>query len=113
DAGPGAFAGEVGRLAAHLAALPATGARIAAKKTELERRESEPLAAYRERELARMRMTFDDPDAPYHALRRAFVHKTRPAGTPAHLAASQTDPGPSAAGFTGTAPHDSPSRFIG
>lgn len=60
-----------------------------------------------------MRMTFDDPDAPYHALRRAFVHKERPAGTPAHLAASQTDPGPSAAEFTGTAPHDIPSRPIG
>lgn len=114
DAGPGAFAGEVGRLAAHLAALPATGTRIAAKKTELERRESEtPLVAYRERELARMRLTFDDPDAPYHALRRAFVHKERPAGTPAHLAASQTDPGPSATEFTGTAPHDIPSPPIG
>ena len=32
-----------------------------------------------------MRRTFDDPGAPYHALRRAFVHKERPAGTPPHL----------------------------
>lgn len=113
DAGPGAFAAEVGHLAAHLAALPSTGTRIAAKKTERERRESETLPAYRERELARMRRTFDDPEASYHALRRAFVHKERPAGTPAHLAASQTGPGPSAAEFTGTAPHGVPSRPVG
>ncbi|MFC4504431.1 MULTISPECIES: enoyl-CoA hydratase-related protein [Streptomyces] len=87
DGGPCAFAAEVARLAAHLSALPATTARIAAKKTELELRESTtPLAGYRERELARMRRTFDDPDAPYHALRRAFVRKERPRGTPEHLA---------------------------
>ncbi|MDR6979702.1 putative two-component system hydrogenase maturation factor HypX/HoxX [Streptomyces sp. 3330] len=114
DAGPEAFAGEVGRLAAHLSARPATATRIAAKKTELERRESEtPPAAFRERELARMRRTFDDPDAPYHALRRAFVRKERPAATPSHVCAFQTDPGPSATGFTGTAPLGIPSRAIG
>ncbi|MBZ3905984.1 enoyl-CoA hydratase-related protein [Streptomyces griseiscabiei] len=86
DRGPGAFAGEVGGLAARLAALPATAARITAKKAELDRLESTtPLAGFRERELARMRRTFDDPAAPYHALRRAFVHKERPAHTPPHL----------------------------
>jgi putative two-component system hydrogenase maturation factor HypX/HoxX len=86
DCGPGDFAAEVGRLAARLAALPGSASRIAAKKAELERQEcGEPLAAFRERELARMRRTFDDPDAPYHALRRAFVHKERPARTPPHL----------------------------
>lgn len=87
DSEPGGFAGEVGTLAARLAALPATASRIAAKKAELDRREAAtPLAVYRERELARMRRTFDDPDAPYHALRRAFVHKQRPRCTPPHLA---------------------------
>lgn len=86
DCGPGAFAREVGGLAARLAALPATASRIAAKKTELDRLESTtPLAGFRARELARMRRTFDDPDAPYHALRRSFVHKERPPRTPPHL----------------------------
>jgi putative two-component system protein, hydrogenase maturation factor HypX/HoxX len=86
DCGPGDFARETAALAARLAALPATASRIAAKKAELERREATtPLAAFRERELARMRRTFDDPDAPYHALRRAFVHKRRPRRTPPHL----------------------------
>ncbi|NUP18657.1 MAG: hydrogenase maturation protein [Streptomyces sp.] len=87
DCGPGDFAREVGALAARLAALPATASRIAAKKSDLDRLEATtPLAAFRERELTRMRRTFDDPDAPYHALRRAFVHKERPRATPAHLA---------------------------
>ena len=44
-----------------------------------------------------MRRTFDDPDAPYHALRRSFVHKERPACTPPHLGprpgcANRSDP---------------------
>lgn len=87
DCGPGDFAQEVGALAARLASLPATASRIAAKKAELDRQEATAaLAAFRERELARMRRTFDDPDAPYHALRRAFVHKLRPRCTPPHLA---------------------------
>ncbi|MGW2050128.1 enoyl-CoA hydratase-related protein [Streptomyces sp. NPDC001858] len=86
EADPEAFAADVRRLAAYLAGLPATEARIAAKKRELELRESTaPLAGFRERELARMRQTFDDPDAPYHALRRAFVRKERPGHTPSHL----------------------------
>ncbi|MCL8013239.1 hydrogenase maturation protein [Streptomyces sp. AS02] len=87
DCAPGEFAREAGALAARLAALPATASRIAAKKAELDRREATtPLAAFRERELDRMRRTFDDPDAPYHALRRAFVHKRPPSCTPPHLA---------------------------
>ncbi|MER6158247.1 hydrogenase maturation protein [Streptomyces sp. NPDC001868] len=86
DCGPDAFAGEVGGLAARLASLPATASRITAKKTELDRLESAtPLAGFRARELTRMRRTFDDPDAPYHALRRSFVHKERPPRTPPHL----------------------------
>lgn len=86
ECGPQDFAAEVGRLAARLASLPGSRSRIAGKKAELDRQESsEPLAAFRERELARMRRTFDDPDAPYHALRRAFVRKERPSCTPPHL----------------------------
>ncbi|MHB9863988.1 enoyl-CoA hydratase-related protein [Streptomyces sp. YIM S03343] len=88
-AAPGAFAAEAARLATRLAALPGTGARIAAKKAALDHQErTEPLAAFRARELARMRHAFDDPDAPYHALRRAFVRKTRPECTPPHLTAA-------------------------
>jgi putative two-component system hydrogenase maturation factor HypX/HoxX len=99
DCGPGDFAAEVGRLAARLAALPGSPSRIAAKKAELERQEcGEPLAAFRERELSRMRRTFDDPDAPYHALRRAFVHKYRPESTPPHLGLAATTATRTAAG---------------
>ncbi|WP_329223697.1 hydrogenase maturation protein [Streptomyces sp. NBC_01485] len=117
DRGPDAFAREVGGLAARLASLPATASRITAKKTELDRLESTtPLAGFRERELARMRRTFDDPDAPYHALRRSFVHKERPACTPPHLvpaAVAQTGPDPSAAGVTGMALDGISSRPMG
>ncbi|MEU9303626.1 enoyl-CoA hydratase-related protein [Streptomyces sp. NPDC048269] len=83
---PQAFAAETARLAAHLAALPATASRIAGKKARRDRDEAEkPLAAYREAELALMRQTFFDPDAPYHALRRAFVRKEPATATPPHL----------------------------
>ena len=51
-----------------------------------ERDEAErPLAAHREHELDRMHRIFFDPDAPYHALRRAFVRKEPAAATPSHL----------------------------
>ncbi|MDX3802651.1 enoyl-CoA hydratase-related protein [Streptomyces sp. AK04-3B] len=114
DCGPQAFAEEVGSLAARLASLPATAARITAKKTDLDRLEAAtPLAGFRERELARMRRTFDDPDAAYHALRRSFVHKERPAGTPPHLASApvaQDAPVPTPTAVTGTAHVGVPSR---
>ncbi|MCX4702657.1 enoyl-CoA hydratase-related protein [Streptomyces sp. NBC_01352] len=107
DCSPDEFPPEVGGLAARLASLPATASRITAKKTELDRLESvTPLAGFREQELARMRRTFDDPDAPYHSLRRSFVHKERPACTPPHLGpaqVAQTGPTPSAVDVTGTA----------
>ncbi|MFJ3927341.1 enoyl-CoA hydratase-related protein [Streptomyces sp. NPDC090022] len=103
ECGPGDFAARTARLAAHLAGLPGTPSRIAAKKAERDQRESlTPLAAFRERELARMHRTFHDPDAPYHALRRAFVRKERPERTPAHLG-SGTAARP---GFTGPAKTD-------
>ncbi|MFD3451331.1 hydrogenase maturation protein [Streptomyces sp. NPDC058691] len=72
--GPQEFSADVARLAARLAGTSAAQARVAAKKADLERREAaKPLSAYREEELARMRTTFSDPHAPYHALRTAFV----------------------------------------
>ncbi|MFF5447995.1 enoyl-CoA hydratase-related protein [Streptomyces sp. NPDC012888] len=84
ECGPGAFAGEVTRLAVRLASHPGLPSRVAAKKAEHERREAvSPLAAHREQELSRMRRIFEDPGAPYHALRRAFARKAeQPAGCP-------------------------------
>ncbi|MEV0691731.1 enoyl-CoA hydratase-related protein [Streptomyces sp. NPDC050388] len=74
--GPDDFTDNVTRTAVHLAALPSVQTRLAAKKAEAEHREAtSPLARHREQELARMRSIFDDPAAPYHALRRAFVRK--------------------------------------
>ncbi|MFF1451294.1 hydrogenase maturation protein [Streptomyces sp. NPDC058274] len=111
ECGPGEFVAEVGRRAGRLASLTGTGARIAAKKAEADRQAGiAPPAAFRAQELARMSRTFRDPDAPYHALRRAFVRKESPAGTPSHLApdAAATPVAlhgsvPSAARVTGTA----------
>ncbi|MGW0497726.1 enoyl-CoA hydratase-related protein [Streptomyces sp. NPDC003007] len=81
------FTAEVERLAADLTADPDLPRRITAKATarhadELHR----PLAEYRRAELARMRAVFFDPEAPYHALRSAFVRKL-PTGSPRPLAA--------------------------
>jgi putative two-component system hydrogenase maturation factor HypX/HoxX len=69
-----------------LAAAPDLGARIEAKAKRLARDEAAyPLACYRQAELAKMRAIFDDPHAPYHALRSAFVRKAVPERTPEHL----------------------------
>ncbi|MEC4019898.1 hydrogenase maturation protein [Streptomyces sp. H27-D2] len=76
DSSPQDFAGRVAEFAVRLASTPSTRTRIAAKKAERDTAEAaKPLAAYREEELGRMRQIFNDPDQPYHALRRAFVHK--------------------------------------
>lgn len=105
ECAPDAFAAEVAQRAARLAALPATADRVTAKKADLDRLQTlTPLAGFRERELARMRETFDDPHASYHALRRAFVHKKRPTGTPPHLArVAPAAPHPSPPAVTGMA----------
>ncbi|MDX2597796.1 hydrogenase maturation protein [Streptomyces sp. WI03-4A] len=79
---PGEFAAETERLAAELAAAPDLAQRIAAKAAA--RRADEevrPLAEYRREELARMHAIFFDPEAPYHALRSAFVRKQPAAST--------------------------------
>ncbi|WP_427168419.1 hydrogenase maturation protein [Streptomyces sp. C1-1] len=71
-----AFAAETERRAALLAAAPDLTRRIAAKASARQADERErPLADYRRAELARMRAIFFDPQAPYHALRSAFVRK--------------------------------------
>ncbi|MFD8632481.1 hydrogenase maturation protein [Streptomyces sp. NPDC059533] len=85
--GPQEFTAETVRLAVRLAASPATRSAIAGKKARRDRDEDvRPLAAHREAELARMRETFLDPGAPYHALRRAFARKEAADRTPPHLA---------------------------
>ncbi|GAA2722274.1 MULTISPECIES: hydrogenase maturation protein [Streptomyces] len=68
------FAGAVTRMAADLIGESDVPVRIAVKKAARERDEGlRPLAAYRAQELERMREVFFTPDAPYHALRSAFV----------------------------------------
>ncbi|MDL5206394.1 enoyl-CoA hydratase-related protein [Streptomyces sp. ALI-76-A] len=80
------FTAEVDRLAMALTAAPDLGRRIAAKAAARRRDETaRPLAEYRQEELARMRGIFFDPDAPYHALRSAFVRKA-PSGSARPLA---------------------------
>ncbi|MFF8268551.1 enoyl-CoA hydratase-related protein [Streptomyces sp. NPDC016562] len=119
DCPPAAFAARATALAAQLAGHPGTAARIAAKKARRELDEAQrPLASYRAAELERMRRTFFDPDAPYHALRRAFVGKERPAVTPAHL--TERVPGrhgaprpPRASDVTGTDAHDGAPGTVG
>ncbi|MEU6455554.1 hydrogenase maturation protein [Streptomyces sp. NPDC047065] len=91
ECAPGRFTDEVTRLAERWSAAPGAQTRLAAKKAEHERREAvAPLAAVRERELGRMHEIFFDPEAPYHALRRAFVRKepapVRPRSTGARSA---------------------------
>jgi putative two-component system hydrogenase maturation factor HypX/HoxX len=86
DCAPGEFTDEVTRMADRLARSAGLPARLGAKKAARERDEAvRPLSAYRAAELERMRAVFDDPAAPYHALRSAFVRKRRPDGTPEHL----------------------------
>lgn len=80
------FAAEVEHLAAGFAVTPDLVERIAAKAAA--RRaddELRPLGEYRRDELARMRAIFFDPQAPYHALRSAFVRK-QPTGSAHPLA---------------------------
>ncbi|WP_329385213.1 hydrogenase maturation protein [Streptomyces sp. NBC_01716] len=88
DSTPEDFGSAVARHASRLASAPGTRQRISKKKAARERDEAvAPLSSYRQAELARMRRTFFDPGAPYHALRSAFVRKTKPSSTPDHLRA--------------------------
>lgn len=86
DVDPEDFTEAVWAGAFELAAAPDLARRIAAKTKRLAADEAVyPLARYRQAELARMRAIFDDPAAPYHALRSDFVRKTVPERTPEHL----------------------------
>ncbi|MET8804010.1 hydrogenase maturation protein [Streptomyces sp. NPDC004546] len=84
-AAPGEFPAAVRQLAAELASSPFLDVRIAAKAARAAKDHERPLAGYRESELAWMHTIFHDPEAPYHALRSAFVRKT-PSGSPRPLA---------------------------
>jgi putative two-component system hydrogenase maturation factor HypX/HoxX len=63
-------------------------ARLEAKRAARSRDEAlKPLAAYRDEELARMKLNFYGFDPSYHVARYHFVHKVPHAWTPLHLAA--------------------------
>jgi putative two-component system hydrogenase maturation factor HypX/HoxX len=96
NAAPEDFARETARMAAAMAGAGQPGQpahpgrlrqlrqRIADKGATRERDEAaRPLAAYRAEELSRMHRTFFGPEEPYHALRRAFVHKQPGGAAPA------------------------------
>ncbi|HTJ72860.1 MAG TPA: enoyl-CoA hydratase-related protein [Actinospica sp.] len=86
DVDPQDFTDAVWAGAFELAAASDLSTRIAEKAKRLAADEAaHPLARYRQAELSRMRAIFDDPAAPYHALRREFVRKTVPERTPEHL----------------------------
>jgi putative two-component system hydrogenase maturation factor HypX/HoxX len=76
---PEAFAATTNQLALRLSSTSSIQQRIGAKKAVREHDEAvKPLHEYREEELSRMRGTFFDPNASYHALRTAFVRKQEP-----------------------------------
>lgn len=76
---PRQFAPRVAELAGAMAEDPATHQRLAVKKANRARDEAaEPLASYRDQELAAMHRVLFDPGAPHHALRAAFLRKEPP-----------------------------------
>jgi putative two-component system hydrogenase maturation factor HypX/HoxX len=86
-ADPAGYRAQVAILAERLARSPDYPARLAAKERRLGGTSGQrTLAAYRAAELAVMRRNFSGPPEPYAQLRRAFVYKDKPSGTPPHLA---------------------------
>ena len=87
------FRTQVAQRAARLARDPALPSLIAAKR---ERRAADeaakPLAAYRDEELARMKLNFYGFDSSYHVARYNFVHKVPRSRTPLHLAKHRRRP---------------------
>jgi putative two-component system hydrogenase maturation factor HypX/HoxX len=82
---------QVAALAAKLARSPDYQSRLAAKARHLaEIATTQPLASYRQAELAVMSRNFHGPDEPYPQLRRAFVYKDKPTRTPPHLTSHRT-----------------------
>jgi putative two-component system hydrogenase maturation factor HypX/HoxX len=85
--GPDAFVSEVSALAERLAASPDYPGLLEAKRRRRAEDEgAKPLAAYRDEELARMRLNFYGFDPSYHVARYHFVSKVPHAWTPLHLA---------------------------
>jgi putative two-component system hydrogenase maturation factor HypX/HoxX len=86
DCAPEQLADHVADLAQGLALDSRLARRLVAKRGALRRAEGHrPLAWYRSEELALMHRNFYGPDDSYHALRRAFLHKSRPDTTPERL----------------------------
>ncbi len=82
-----AFEAELRRRAQALATDPQRAARVAAKREARARDEAlKPLAAYREEELACMKLNFYGFDPSYHVARYHFVHRLPHAWTPLTLA---------------------------
>jgi putative two-component system hydrogenase maturation factor HypX/HoxX len=103
---------QVSTLASQLAHSPDHSQRIAAKARQLAEAETrQPLAAYRATELAIMGRNFSSPGEPYPQLRRAFVHKHKPTGTPSHLTRDPARPGRGGQ-HRGPAPSSSPARTV-
>jgi putative two-component system protein, hydrogenase maturation factor HypX/HoxX len=84
---PEDFAAKVRMKAIHLAQAPDYEDRLAKKKAARAADEAEkPLAAYREEELARMRLNFYGFDPSYHVARYNFVRKVPKSRTPVTIA---------------------------
>lgn len=84
---PADFQAEVSRRAQALARDPALPAMLEAKRRRRADHEAaKPLAAYRDEELARMKLNFYGFDSSYHVARYNFVHKVPRSRTPLHLA---------------------------
>ena len=82
-----AFAIDVARRAAELAAATDFSAHLAAKNARRQADETiKPLAAYRAEELKEMRRNFYGFDPSYHVARYHFVSRTPNSWTPRHLA---------------------------
>jgi putative two-component system hydrogenase maturation factor HypX/HoxX len=80
------YHGQLAVMAGQLARSPGYPALLAAKAHALAAAEKQqPLAAYRAAELAIMSRNFSGPGEPHPQLRRAFVYKHKPTGTPPHL----------------------------
>ncbi len=91
--GPAAtYRAQVATLAHKLAHSPDLPSRLAAKARQLTTM-AQPLEAYRRAELTIMSRNFTSPGEPYAQLRRAFVHKHKPARTPPHLTRHRDNPG--------------------
>jgi putative two-component system hydrogenase maturation factor HypX/HoxX len=82
-----AFAAQVKKLAADLAARPDLARLLTEKRQARARDEAvKPLDSYRQEELARMKLNFYGFDPSYHVARYHFVHRVPHAWTPLHLA---------------------------